>query len=389
MKKSTKIINTNLDEELLESIAKNIMKNAIDIVFHSEGVKYSKNALWYFTCNKLRKRFKNSDIIYYNGRTRFPYVNKHTGHTNIYLLLDMIKLSINKAILDPFRLLYNDQDIVYNNGPVYPIIKPYLSEISSGICYLFDSSSTRYTGYLSMSKHGNIVDSGEIEYLDNFSTYFWLLNKYYHFSNYTKGGDLLFLENWFNITQANELIKYITFIHHASSEEIDKIIDKIPEYIINLYEHFEEAVDETVMTELDKLPIKPTELIWKYANIDIGQMFIFDNKTPIRTMANKQHQTRVYLSHHLVPTSMFTDEELKNNTTYFTTGKIGNWIKPGLRYYTRANMGEYEYLTENNKLNIILNSFTNDIEISNNKHILGYQSTYNKKHDIDLDVVGI
>lgn len=364
------IIQTNLDITLLNNISEDVTKHIFDIVFANEDIKYSSKSMWYFTCANLRKHLKNPDIIYYDGKTRFPYINKHTGFTNVYCIPDLIKLSIDDQIISPFKQLYNtDENIVYNQGPCYPIIKPYMSEMSPGICYLFDPYKTTYTGYLDMTHNISEKDNGELEYLSNFSQYYELLNKYYYFNHYTKGGDLLFLESWFNLFTANDIIKYITFLHNSSIDEINEVIDNIPQDILDLYEKFENDGSDEIFDMLDNLPIIPVKMEWLNVKSTIGNLVIFDNKTPIRTIANKKHTTHMYMSVHLVPQSYMTDNQYKDNYQYYKTGKIGNWIKPGLRYYTRSNMGEYNYLKKNNKLINILDQINN--QSKNNLLILG------------------
>jgi hypothetical protein len=196
----------------------------------------------------------------------------------------------------------------------------------------------KYTAVVSLTTHKSGISSGSLEILNGFSQYFDLLNKYYDFEKHCAGKDVLFLEQkWFSLEGANLLISQYTSVYNYYSRNMSTTSSRtIPSIVQTLYNKWKLEV-----------PIEPIKMTWKEVNLKAGESYIFSSHEALRTTGSKDAHTRTYLQIPLEPRpSSWNEKQSSQLKESYETGRFGNWIKPGLRRYLRANDTELKYRTK-------------------------------------------
>lgn len=324
-----------IDEKTLDTAVNSICSDIALMTFGSDHV-FCKESLHYFTDTRKRKTLKDPGVVWYKGNPRFPIINRQTGTTSIFMNTDVLKLALSSGIAKVFKKKYRSKNLIFTQGPPSVVIKPYMADQSSGQCFIFDSDKVSYTGFLCMTENDETIDSGQIEILENFNGYYDILSEYFNFPKHLKNKEILYLESWFSVSEANEIIKFITALYNYEFRELDWKLDEktVPKEIHELYNKF---VDRNF-----EVPEHPRYLKWKRQKCSKGTMILIDNKTVIRTASSKDEEVRIYLPIVLQPKSMSVSLERLLHT-YYEKGKIGDWSKPGVRHFTRSNRHEYDW----------------------------------------------
>lgn len=325
-----------------------IKEEIIQMVF-GDSVEVSEKSLSYFTNPNSRKDFPHSAKIYKDGITRYPEINNNTGSIALYFNTDVLKESVEKSVIDILRKSYgmstfeeaNGKQLGLYHGPPSLIVKPNGSGISQPFIYYFQdlSEGVKYTVVKCKSIHPNTeqsVANGTFQKLEGFDVYFDLLNEYYDFNSRSKSLDIFYLDaKWFNIIDAQNFIEEYTAYYNY--------------YVRDMSCELERNIRQEVVDIFDAKQIHvPREMIhmrWIDLDCSSGNQFIFDSKTVLRTQANRDFYTRIYIQIPIEPKPKGWDSSSKKNILIdsYRTGKFGNWAKPGLRKYLRDNPTESKW----------------------------------------------
>uniref|UniRef100_A0A6C0CGK6 Uncharacterized protein n=1 Tax=viral metagenome TaxID=1070528 RepID=A0A6C0CGK6_9ZZZZ len=326
-----------------DQVASSIKYDIVSMVFGPQE-KEPEDSLPLFTNSKLRTNMEDKNIVYSRGISRYPEVHHTTGAVAMYNNLAVFKLVTNKKLLNAVSEMYNvDQpndkqlEIGLYHGPPAPLLKPKGSGVSAPFVYWFQdlSPGMKYTAVVALTNHDSSILSGNLEILTGFDQYFDLLEKYYDFSKHCVGKDVLFLDpKWFSLDDANRFITQYTNVYNYYSRKISPTGNlTIPQNVRTFYTKWHLEV-----------PIKPSKLTWKEVNLVAGESYIFSSHEALRTTASKDEHTRTYLQIPLEPRpASWNEEQAMQMRESYETGRFGNWIKPGLRRYLRANNTELSY----------------------------------------------
>ena len=358
-----------------DQVASSVKYDVVSMVFGPQETE-PEDLLPLFTNAKLRTNLEDESIVYSNGISRYPEVHHTTGVVAMYNNLSVFKLVTDEKLLNTVSQMYkesknkkdkiepdrkqlkssleqtvsdsrkqtdNPPAIGLYHGPPAPLLKPMDSGVSAPFVYWFQDlkPGLKYTAVVSLTTHKNSVSSGSLEVLTGFSQYFDLLSKYYDFEKHCSGKDVLFLEQkWFSLEGANRLIAQYTSIYNYYSRKMPMTSTQtIPSYVLTLYTKWHLEV-----------PVEAIKMTWKEVNLKAGEAYIFSSREALRTLASKDAHTRTYLQIPLEPRpGSWSEQQSAQLKDCYETGRFGNWIKPGLRRYLRANDTELKYRTKHEK----------------------------------------
>ena len=346
-------------------VAASIKYDVVSMVFGPQETE-PEDSLPLFTNAKLRSNLEDESIVYSRGISRYPEVHHTTGAVAMYNNLSVFKLVTDEKLLNIVSSMYKDSKdkrkqlkssmeqtapdfrkqaenasaVGLYHGPPAALLKPMDSGVSVPFVYWFQDlcPGMKYTAVVSLTTHKSGISSGSLEILNGFSQYFDLLNKYYDFEKHCAGKDVLFLEQkWFSLEGANLLISQYTSVYNYYSRNMSTTSSRtIPSIVQTLYNKWKLEA-----------PIEPIKMTWKEVNLKAGESYIFSSHEALRTTGSKDAHTRTYLQIPLEPRpSSWNEKQSSQLKESYETGRFGNWIKPGLRRYLRANDTELKYRTK-------------------------------------------
>lgn len=278
---------------------------------------------------KLRAKLPNENIVYKDGNSRFPHVNRNTGATAMYMNREVLEVGLQNSVLNMFHKLYGTDEVVMTHGPPSLLTKPSGSVCSSGYVYRFQdiAPGDKFTILIPLHKGGD-----GIEKLKGFERYFKLLEKFLQFDKHCKYRDVLYLERWFDLDEVNYFLEGYTVLYNYYVRGISTPIDRpISRETNNFF-------------KLNKFEVPTTfePLTWEEVS-PVDGMYIFSSIQALRTLSTKNSETRMFVQVVAEPKPEHWDEseEKQQLQTSYRTGKFGNWTKPGLRLYVRENSVEY------------------------------------------------
>ena len=308
-----------------------IESDIIQMVFGNE-MEVSENTMSCFTHTNSRKRLKDQNKIYKDGITRYPEINNSTGTVALYFNLNVLKKAIEGTVLQILEKSYGLSEVDKKNGktlglyhgPPSLIVKPLGSSTSQPFIYSFQdlSKGTKYTVVKCESEHMQNTgkSNGSFEKLEGFDLYFDILDMYYDFESRVKYMDVFYLDSkWFNIDEAREIIEEYTAYYNYYERNLSCELEReIRTKVVEIYDEKKTVVPTTVVN-----------LEWVALNCAKGTQFVFDSKTVLRTLSNKDTYSRIYVQIPMEPTpkKWNTSNEKKLLITAYKTGKFGNWAR--------------------------------------------------------------
>lgn len=358
---------TSLTKEELSEARNSILTEICMMVFGNITKGNLDRCISYFTDPAARTELPNSDIVWKDGKIRFPHVNKSTGVVALYENPQALAIGESESVTKHFKDLYTDDvgiasdsniELIYMHGPPAPLVKPHNAGRSTPFMYVFtDSSSddqqkaaTKYTGILCLSAHpkrssGSSGDhsgwaeslaAGEIEILTNFDLYYDILSAYYNLSERCKNRDVVYFEQkWFSEYEANQVIEEYTALYNWAARDKPCTLSRAIRWEVNdIYE-----------TYGFKVPEQFEQLKWTTLDCEQGDLYIFTSKQLLRTINNQTSTARVYLQLALEPkpANWEGSEAQLELAESQRSGKYGNWVKPGKREYIRENSTEWAW----------------------------------------------
>jgi len=329
--------------DLYDNTASSVRSDIIEMVFGTKttSVSEQEETLRLFINSKLRTNLANSKIVWKRGIARFPEINHFTGQVALYTNIDVLKMAADPRVsnvLGKFYKTSSDQLGLYS-GPPAVIVKPMGAGTSHPIVYTFGdltSEQVRYTAFWCLTSHAERDQSGGLEVLDNFETYFDLLSAVFDFKAHCKSNDLIHLESkWFSVDAANKFIEEYTALYNYYKRDLSCTLEReIPLKTAELYDRYQ---------DMFPVPERFAPMYWKPIASQKGHLVVFSSRQAVRTASNRDQTARIYVQIPLQPRPENWDgSELRES---YQTGKFGNWAKPGLRRYLRENSTEYNFRT--------------------------------------------
>lgn len=319
---------TDSEDESELQLSDRIIKSIVKMVFNSDDA----DDIHFFTNVNRRQNLDDPNIVWKNGNSRYPHINRFTGAIGMYLNTDIVSYALTH--LSELRKSY-DADIALTHGPPALLVKPNGAGPSPPFVYRFQdlSEGIKYTMLIPLcGKLDENQPSGEVEVLTNFEFYYDFLSAYYNFDAHSKADEMLYLEKWFNIKEANEVVEeYVALYNYHEFGTLTNLRRKIRTKVSKFYR----ANKTPIATEF-----KP--MFWQTKSSKPGQAMVFSSKQALRTVANSTFDTRIYLQVAAEPLPEYWPNSLEqqNLIDSYATGKFGNWTKPGLRRFLRENSFE-------------------------------------------------
>lgn len=294
-----------------------------------------------FTSGSTNSPPKETDdirqIVWKDGNSRFPHINRVTGFVALYENPDIIKFGLTNEVISAFKEKYESEQVIYAHGPPIVAVKPQNSGKSTGMIFLMNdiTPEEKYTGIVSLSHEKSGENTGELEILSQFDVYYDVLNAFFNFGKHTKSKDVLYLEKWFNLADANEIIEEYTQYYNYYERGIPcTLTRKIRREVVNIYKKNKFVV-----------PAQCGTIRWESLSSRKGELYMISSKQPIRSLQNKDSVSRVYMyiAMQSKPANWDQSKTKISLLQGYKTGKWGNWGKPGLRLYIRENSSEYSW----------------------------------------------
>ncbi|MFS8158947.1 MAG: hypothetical protein ACMG6E_01805 [Candidatus Roizmanbacteria bacterium] len=325
----------------MQKVTETIADELSSIIFGGSEQLSPKELLQCLTSTKSRVKLGDKRAIWKDGISRFPHVNGSTGMTALYMCKEILKIGFRTDVQEKFKTLYHDEigsDFVGSNpimahGPPSLIIKPGGAMTSPPYVYRFQdlTEGTKFTILIPLHEAGD-----GLQLLTHFETYFDLLAKYFDFNAKSKHGDILYLEKWFDLRQANQFLMEYTILYNYYVRNIpaDRSIK-----ISSKTNTFFKKSSGTAMA----VPEEFLQMTWEDLKAKDG-MFVLTSKQAIRTLNSKSDSMRMFVQIAMEPKPPGWDESSEKSALQmsYETGKFGNWHKPGLRLYIRENSTEYD-----------------------------------------------
>lgn len=319
-------------------IAHSIGSDIVSMVF-DENTDIN-GSLARFTNPDMRPDQQDKNLVWKNGNSRFPHINKFSGVVALYENLSVLELGLSDQVLKILGSLYGTSDLVYAHGPPAPLVKPNGAIKSPAQVYSFQNvnqdGKVRYTGIICLSKNDGTHKSGQLQVLSNFDAYYDVLNAFYRFETHSKTNEIIHLDHqWFNVADANAFMEEYFALYNWNVHKIPCTLNRVVRWEVS-------QIYNRTKLEVSK-QFEP--MTWKTLDSEQGQMYIFNSKQAVRTASNKTAEARVYLQIAVEPKpknwmKMMTYHTLRSS---YNTGKFGDWSKPGVRSYLRENSTEYNW----------------------------------------------
>lgn len=325
----------------MQHCANNIKKDFVTMVF-GESESDVEGLLSLFTNPKLREKNEKGGRVHKNGVSRCPQLNHFTGSIAMYMNPDILNIIGNETIFSKFAEVYGVEigKLGLCHGPPTILIKPNGAGVSPPFVFSFQdlSTSLKYTGLMSLTSHERDYQAAGLQELENFDAYFEILSSFFNFEKHCQEKDILHLEKWFSVDVANRAIEDYTNYYNLKVRGLAPKLDReIPIEIIKIFE-----------SQKFEVPIVPKLLTWKNIPMPMGELKLFSSRQAIRTLAGNTSIARVYVQIPIEPKPEWWEgssfqKDLDNS---YSSGRFGDWSKPGKRKYMRENKTEWDAMTE-------------------------------------------
>jgi len=343
------------EKEIVEEVSLDLVRSILG--------KNDPNLIHQFTDPNVRDDDVTASVIWMNGNPRFPHINRFTGAVAIYTNLKVYEYAFSKMSFLENAYQINQNSLIMSHGPPALIIKPANAGKSTPFVYRFQdiTEGMKYTALVCLNSSDNPLENtskrsnGELEILRNFETYYDVLSEVYEFDKHTKSGDILYLEKWFDLQDANEIVEEYVNMYNYYVRNIPSTLKRsVRGKVSALYKNTDLKL---LLMKSDILPIKFIPMRWIRYKKEPGDVTILNSRQALRTAANHSNTVVSYLQIAAEP----INNDWKNSFYYYNlitsykTGKFGDWIKPGVRKFIRENSAEYNYRIKTNTLDIFKN----------------------------------
>lgn len=342
----------------LTTLADEAIKDIVQSVFNQPN----PNLIHCFTNPDFRTSLETPNIVWKDSKSRFPHINRFTGTVAYYTNVNMYTFAFTKLprlqkAYEKAKLIEpnepgstSNSSLTLTHGPPALLIKPNSSGKSSPYVYRFQDvqPGLKFTAIVCLSEH-NEHKTGEMEILVEFDKYYDILSDYYNFDDHMKTEDILYLEKWFVLQEANEVIEeYLSLYNYYQRQLPSNLNRKVRSKVVNLYQkRLQDINNDPHSVPQNFIPMK-----WKKFRSQLGDVIILSSKQAIRTVANISFSPRIYLQIPAEPRPADWENSLSQISlrNSYKDGKFGDWMKPGLRKYLRENSNEHEFKSKTGTL---------------------------------------